>query len=64
MSVGYTFYATSIAYRSDKVKVTSWDDLLSPQLAGRVALPNVTTNQGPQALYMLGLAMGKDTPDL
>jgi putative spermidine/putrescine transport system substrate-binding protein len=30
MSVGYTFCATSIAYRSDKVKITSWDDLLSP----------------------------------
>jgi putative spermidine/putrescine transport system substrate-binding protein len=64
MSVGYTFYATSIAYRSDKVKITSWNDLLSKQLAGRVALPNITTNQGPPALYMLGLAMGKDTPDL
>ena len=64
MSVGYTFYATSIAYRSDKVKITSWNDLLSSQLAGRVALPNVTTNQGPPALYMLGLAMGKETPDL
>lgn len=64
MSVGYTFYATSIAYRSDKVKVNSWKDLLSKQLAGQVAFPNVTTNQGPPALYMLGLAMGKDTPDL
>ena len=64
MSVGYTFYATSIAYRSDKVKITSWNDLLSKQLAGRVALPNVTTNQGPPVLYMLGLAMGQDLPDL
>ena len=64
MSVGYTFYATSIAYRSDKVKIESWNDLLSKKLAGQVAFPNVTTNQGPPALYMLGLAMGKDTPDL
>lgn len=64
MSVGYTFYATSIAYRSDKVKVDSWADLLSRKLAGQVAFPNVTTNQGPPALYMLGLAMGKDSPDL
>jgi putative spermidine/putrescine transport system substrate-binding protein len=64
MSIGYTFYATSIAYRPDKVKITSWEDLLSKQLAGRVALPNVTTNQGPPVLYMLGLAMGQDTPDL
>jgi len=64
MSVGYTFYATSIVYRSDKVKIDSWNDLLSDELAGHVAIPNITTNQGPPALYMLGLAMGEDTPDL
>ncbi len=64
MSVGYTLYATSIVYRSDKVKINSWGDLLSDKLAGEVALPNVTTNQGPPTLYMLGLAMGKDSPDL
>ena len=58
MGIGYTFYATSIVYRSDKVTVTSWADLLSPELAGNVALPDVTTNQGPPALYMLGKAMG------
>lgn len=63
-SVGYTFYATSIAYRSDKVSIDSWDDLLSPELAGRVAFPNVTTNQGPPALYMLGKAIGNDDYDL
>ena len=64
MSVGYTFYATSIAYRSDKVAIESWADLLSPKLAGHVAIPNVTTNQGPPTLYMLGQALGQDTPDL
>ena len=64
MSVGYTFYATSIAYRSDKMKIESWADLLKPKYIGHVAFPNVTTNQGPPALYMLGLALGKDTPDL
>jgi putative spermidine/putrescine transport system substrate-binding protein len=64
MSVGYTFYATSIAYRSDKMKIDSWTDLLKPEYVGHVAFPNVTTNQGPPALYMLGLALGKDTPDL
>ena len=64
MSVGYTLYATSIAYRSDKVTVESWADLLGDDLAGRVAFPNVTTNQGPPALYMLGLAMGDDLPTL
>ena len=64
MSVGYTFYATSIAYRSDKMKIDSWADLLKPEYVGHVAFPNVTTNQGPPALYMLGQALGKDSPDL
>ncbi|MFB9949420.1 ABC transporter substrate-binding protein [Rhizobium puerariae] len=64
MSVGYTFYATSIAYRSDKMKIESWTDLLKPEYASHIAWPNVTTNQGPPALYMLGQALGKDTPDL
>jgi len=64
MSVGYTFYATSIAYRSDKMKIESWADLLKPEYVGHVAFPNVTTNQGPPALFMLGQALGKDTPDL
>ncbi|MEB2847261.1 extracellular solute-binding protein [Rhizobiales bacterium RZME27] len=64
MSVGYTFYATSIAYRSDKMKIESWADLLKPEYAAHIAWPNVTTNQGPPSLYMLGQALGKDTPDL
>lgn len=64
MSVGYTFYATSIAYRTDKMKIESWADLLKPEYVEHVAFPNVTTNQGPPALYMLGQALGKDTPDL
>ncbi|SES40906.1 ABC transporter substrate-binding protein [Rhizobium sp. NFR03] len=64
MSVGYTFYATSIVYRTDKMKVESWADLLKPEYAGHVAFPNVTTNQGPPALYMLGEALGNNTPDL
>ena len=58
MGVGYTFYATSIVYRSDKVTINSWSDLLSPDLAGNVALPDITTNQGPPTLHMLGKAMG------
>lgn len=64
MSVGYTFYATSIVYRSDKMEVNSWADLLSDKNASHVAFPNVTTNQGPPALYMVGEAIGKNTPDL
>jgi putative spermidine/putrescine transport system substrate-binding protein len=46
------------------MKIESWADLLKPEYVGHVAFPNVTTNQGPPALYMLGLALGKDTPDL
>ncbi|MFB2606243.1 PotD/PotF family extracellular solute-binding protein, partial [Rhizobium phaseoli] len=42
----------------------SWADLLRPEYVAHVAFPNVTTNQGPPALYMLGQALGKDTPDL
>ena len=64
LGVGYTFYATSIVYRTDKVTVDSWADLLSPELAGNVALPDVTTNQGPPSLYMIGKAMGDTSTDL
>ena len=58
LGIGYTFYATSIVYRTDKVQVDSWADLLSPELAGNVALPDITTTQGPPSLYMIGKAMG------
>ena len=64
MSVGVNFYATSIVYRTDKMKIDSWADLLKDGIVDHVAFPNVTTNQGPPALYMLGKAIGKDTPDL
>lgn len=64
MSVGYTFYATSIAYRPDKVTITSWKDLLSPKLAGHVALPDISTTGGPPTLYMLAQATGDTSPDL
>ncbi|WP_226780628.1 ABC transporter substrate-binding protein [Oceaniglobus trochenteri] len=65
MAVGYTFYATSIVYRSDMIdSVDSWADLLGPELAGNVALPDVTTNQGPPTLHMIGKAMGDTDPSL
>ncbi|GHC73175.1 ABC transporter substrate-binding protein [Limoniibacter endophyticus] len=63
-SVGYTFYATSIVYRSDKVEINSWADLLKDDVVSHVALPNVSTNQGPPTLYMIGEALGENTPDL
>ena len=64
LGIGYTFYATSIVYRSDTVEIDSWSDLFKPEIKGRVAFPNVTTNQGPPSLYMLGKAIGNDAYDL
>ncbi|MFK5979954.1 MAG: ABC transporter substrate-binding protein [Rhizobiaceae bacterium] len=59
-AIGYGFYATSIVYRSDLVDIKSWADLLSDDLKGRVALPNITGTQGPLTLHMLGEALGGD----
>lgn len=64
LGIGYTFYATSIVYRSDKVSIDSWQDLFKDEIKGRVAFPNVSTNQGPPALYMLGKALGDDGSSL
>lgn len=64
LGIGYTFYATSIVYRSDKVTIDSWQDLFKDEIKGRVAFPNVSTNQGPTSLYMLGKALGDDSASL
>jgi putative spermidine/putrescine transport system substrate-binding protein len=61
--VGYTFYATSIIYRKDKIDVTSWADLWSPKLKNRLALPNITTTQAPLLLFMVEQALNGKTPD-
>lgn len=63
MAVGYTFYASSIVYRSDLLTVDSWGDLLSPELAGRVSLPTITGTQGPLTLMMLNKALDQDPTD-
>lgn len=63
MAVGYTFYASSIVYREDLVSIESWADLLSDELKGRVALPNITGTQGPLTLMMLDKAAGGDASD-
>lgn len=64
MGVGYTWFATSIIYRTDKVKIDSWKDLAKPELKGRLALPNITTTQGPALLLMMDKAHGGTSPDL
>ncbi|MEP3276860.1 MAG: extracellular solute-binding protein [Stappiaceae bacterium] len=63
MAVGYTFYASSIVYRTDLVEIGSWADLLGEKVAGRVSLPNITGTQGPLTLMMLAKASGNDTGD-
>ena len=63
MAVGYTFYASSIVYRSDLVEINSWADLLDDKLAGNVSLPNITGTQGPLTLMMLAKAAGNNGTD-
>ena len=59
-AVGYGYYATSIVYRSDLVEIDSWADLLSDELKGRVAFPNISGTQGPLTLHMLDQALGNN----
>lgn len=56
-AVGYTVYAVGLVYRTDKVRnLKSWQDLWRPDLKGRIALPNITTTQGPLTLMMANTA--------
>ncbi len=64
MAIGYTFYATSIVYRPDKLEIDSWGDLLSEKLAGSAAFPDITTTQAPISLFMLGKALGDDSASM
>ena len=60
-AVAYTFYGTSIAYDGAVIDtVDSWLDLFSDKLKGQVALPNISTTQGPVTLYMIEKALGSD----
>lgn len=63
MAVGYTLYSTSIVYRTDKITdMASWKDLWRPELRNRVAFPNISTTQGPLALYMVEQAFTEGQP--
>ncbi|MFT3812493.1 MAG: ABC transporter substrate-binding protein [Acidovorax sp.] len=62
-AVGYTAYSVGVVYRSDKVNsITSWKDLWRTDLKGRVAMPDITTTQGPLLLQMAELAWGGNSP--
>jgi putative spermidine/putrescine transport system substrate-binding protein len=58
--LGYAVSSFGIAYRSDKVSspITSWADLLRPELKGYVTLPDITTTFGPAAIVLLAKAFG------
>ena len=64
-AVGYTVYSVGLVYRTDKVRnFKSWKDLWRPDLKGRIALPNITTTQGPLTLMMGNTAWGGQDDNL
>ena len=66
--IGITVYSYGIVYRTDMVDepITSWADLWREDLAGHIALPNVTTTQGLATIAMASRAFGADenNPDV
>ncbi|MEY4531080.1 MAG: hypothetical protein RLZZ156_1801 [Deinococcota bacterium] len=58
--VAFTAYTISLAYRTDKIStpITSWRDLWRPELKGRIALPNITTTQGPPVVFATNRTYG------
>lgn len=63
--IGYAIGNLSLAYRTDKLdKVTSWRDLSRADVAGYLAIPQLTTTYGPYLIYMLTKAYTGDFKDL
>jgi putative spermidine/putrescine transport system substrate-binding protein len=62
MAVGYTVYAAGIVYRTDKVRIESWNDLWQPVLKDRMVLPTLTSSGGPMMLHMVESALGGNDP--
>lgn len=61
----YTVSRFGLVYRADKVKkpLTSFHDLWRPDLAGHIALPELSTTQGPMFLAMVAKASGVSLKD-
>lgn len=61
----YTVSRFGIVYRSDMVKkpITSFHDLWRSDLAGHIALPELSTTQGPMFLAMIAKAEGVSLKD-
>lgn len=58
--VGYAVSSLLLAYRTDKITtpITSWADLLRPDLKGYVSIPDISTTFGPATVVMLARAFG------
>lgn len=62
----YTVSRLGIVYRTDKVKepITSWQDLWREDLRGHIALPELSTTQGPMMLAIIGKTFGSGLKDV
>ncbi|MDH6363537.1 putative spermidine/putrescine transport system substrate-binding protein [Enterococcus sp. PF1-24] len=59
--VPYTVNSVGIIYDSEKVgEITEWADLWSEDLAGKVAIPDITTTGGPLMMYIASEYAGVD----
>ncbi|MCB0115595.1 MAG: ABC transporter substrate-binding protein, partial [Caldilineaceae bacterium] len=60
--ISYAISAYPLIVRTDKVSepITSWADLLRPELKGYVTVPGLATTNGPATIVMLAEAFGGD----
>ncbi len=42
------------------IEVNSWEDLWKPELKGKIAIPDITTTNGPAMVYMAAVKAGVD----
>lgn len=58
----YTIQSVGIIYNKDAVgfEITSWDDLWKAELAGKIAIPDITTTFGPAMVYLASDHSGVD----
>ncbi len=64
-SIGYTAYSLGLIYRADKFEepITSWKDLFKDGIVEHVALPDLTTTQGPAFMILTNKIFGGDEDD-
>lgn len=66
----YSFNRLGIVYDKSTcpIEITSWEDLWNPELAGSIAIPDITTTSGPLMYYSVaettGLVPGTDDEEI